>query len=191
MSDFFKNFKVSKPEFNLLPVGDHVVRLIRAEEVTSFQQFNGDEKIELPAWKDATPQLATTIVAAEEGKSGGLTHRFNGRGYLKMSELSKKQLASGDYEDVQGYACSMNSDDQLVREVSEQHTKECANIINQFANALGVKEGSKLGPALQKAIADQTKFRVTVVNEPYKDKDQFRLSRFRPMTVAIAAVLED
>ena len=180
--DFFKDFKVSKPEFNLLPAGEHVVRMIRAEEVTSFQQFSGDEKINLPAWKDATPQLAITVVSAEEGKSGGLTHRFNGRGYLKMSELSKEQRDSGEYEDHEGYACSLNEDNMLVREVSEQHTKECANIINQFANALGIKEGTKLGKALANAIANQTKFRVTVVNKPYQGKDQLRLERFKAVT---------
>lgn len=190
--DFFKDFKVSKPEFNLLPAGEHVVRIIRAEEVTSFQQFSGDEKIVLPEWKDATPQLAITIVSAEEGKSGGLTHRFNGRGYLKMSELSKEQRESGAYEDKSGYACSLNEDGLLVREVSETHTKECANIINQFAGALGIKEGTKLGNALINAISDQVKFRVTVVNVPYQGKDQLRLSRFKALSaVPVKADFEE
>lgn len=190
--DFFKSFVVSKPEFNLLPVGEHLVRIIRAEEVTSFQQFNGDEKIELPDWKDATPQLAVTVVSAEEGKSGGLTHRFNGRGYVKMSELSKEQRESGDYEDHDGYACSLNEDGLLVREVSEQHTKECANIINQFANAIGLKEGTKLGKGIAQAIADQTPIRVTVVNKPYKGKDQLRLEKFKAYSaVAVKADFED
>jgi hypothetical protein len=190
--DFFKDFKVSKPEFNLLPAGEHVVRMIRAEEVTSFQQFSGDEKVKLPDWKDATPQLAITVVAAEEGKSGGLTHRFNGRGYVKMSELSAEQRASGTYEDHDGYACSLNEDGLLVREVSEKHTKECANIINQFAGALGIKEGSKLGKAIATAIADQVTFRVLVVNKPYQGKDQLRLERFKAMTaVTVKADFED
>jgi hypothetical protein len=189
--EFFKNFKVSKPEFNLLPLGTHAVRLIRYEEVNSFQQYNGDEKLKLPAWKDATPQLAITVVAAGDGKSGGMTHRFNGRGYVKMNELTDKQRKSGKYEDQQGYACSLNDDNLLVREVSEQHTKECANIINQFAGALGVKEGSKLGNALDKAIEAKIKFSVTVVNEPYEGADQFRLAKFKPATVAVAADFEE
>jgi hypothetical protein len=182
--EFFKNFKISKPEFNLLSVGEHIVRMIRAEEVTSFQQFNGDDKLKLPEWKDATPQLAITIVAAEDGKSGGLTHRFNGRGYVKMSELSKEQRESGNYEDQEGYACSLNEDGLLVREVSEAHTKECANIINSFALALGatdaeIKKGLKLEPLINRAITDQVKFRVTVVNKPHLGKDQLRLDKFK------------
>lgn len=196
--DFFKNFEVSAPEFNLLGVGEHVVRLIRAEEVTSFQQFNGDEKIKKPEWKDATPQLAITVVAAEEGKSGGLTHRFNGRGYVKMSELSKEQRESGEYEDKEGYACSLNEDGLLVREVSDVHTKECANILNQFAAALGIKPSEKgkpetyLGAQLLARIADQTTFRVTVVNKPHLGKDQLRLERFKSMSaVTVKADFEE
>ena len=184
MNDFFKDFRVSKPEFNLLPIGEHVVKMIRAETVTSFQQFSGDEKDELPPWKDATPQLAITIVTAEEGKSGGLTHRFNGRGYVKMDELTAEQVASGNYEDQNGYACSLNDDDLLVREVSEKHTKECANIINQFAAAIGAKEKEKLGTVLARALAEGTLFRVNVVNKPHKGKDQLRLSRFKVMSAA-------
>lgn len=188
--DFFKNFEVSAPEFNQLGVGEHVVRLIRAEEVTSFQQFNGDEKIKLPDWKDATPQLAVTVVAAEEGKSGGLTHRFNGRGYVKMSELSPEQRASGEYEDKQGYACSLNEDGLLVREISPAHTKECANILNQFAAALGIKPSVKdkpetyLGAQLLACIANGTQFRVTIVNKPHLGKDQFRIERVKSMSAA-------
>ena len=189
--DFFANFKVSKPEFNLLPIGEHELRVIRAEEVTSFQQFSGDEKLELPEWKDATPQLAITVVAAEKGKSGGLTHRFNGRGYVKMSELSKEQRESGEYEDKEGYACSLNDDGQLVREVSEQHTKECANIINQFAASLGFVPTDKkdkstlLGAQLVKAIENGTTFKATVVNKPYKGKDQLRLASFKAVKAEV------
>jgi hypothetical protein len=192
LMDFFKDFKVSKPEFNLLQPGEHVVRIIRAEEITSFQQFNGEEKPKLPAWKDATPQLAITVVSAEEGKSGGLTHRFNGRGYVKYDELSDEQKASGEWEDHGGYACSLNDDDILVREESEADTKDCANIINQFASSLGIKEGTKLGKGIAIAIAEQTKFRVTVVNEPYKGKDQLRLSRFKAyVTDSVTADMKD
>jgi hypothetical protein len=190
--DFFANFKVSKPEFNLLPAGEHQLKVIRAEEVTSFQQFSGDEKVKLPEWKDATPQLAITVVAGEKGKSGGLTHRFNGRGYVKMSELTPDQRASGDYEDHQGYACSLNEDGVLVREVSEKHTQECANIINQFANALGIEPGKKLGKELLRAIAEERTFIATVVNIPYQGKDQLRLERFKSVkAVPVKADFED
>lgn len=187
MSDFFKSLQVERPEFNLLPVGEHVVRIIRAEETNSFSQFNGEAKKKDFGWKDATPQLAITVVAAEEGKSGGLTHRLNGLGYLKYSELNDKQRESGQFEDIGGYACQLNEDGDIVRTMSEQHTKQCKNIINQFAASLGAREGENLGDVLTRAIAEQVKFRVTIVNDEYDGREQLRLSRFK----AIATVMEE
>jgi hypothetical protein len=187
MSDYFKSFKVAKPEFQLLKEGEHVVRLLRVEVLNSFQQFNGATKDELPPWKNATPQLAITVVAAEEGKSGGMTHRINGCGYRKYDDLSAKEIKSGKYEDINGYACYKDEDDDVVREEDEERTQSCANIINQIANAMKIKEGTPLLAGLEEAIADQTNFKVTVVNEPYDGKDQFRLTKFR----AIATVAAD
>lgn len=185
MNDFFMNKKVEKPLFNLLPTGEHLVRLIRAEETNSFAQFNGEAKSNLPEWKDATPQLAVTVVAAEAGKSGGLTHRLNGRGYIKYDELSDEQKASGEYEDINGYACSLNEDGLMVREESAAHTKECSNILNQFAAAIGAKEGETLGEAITRAIAKQVQFKVTVINDPYEGKEQLRMQRFKAVAQTV------
>lgn len=179
---FFEDFKVSKPEFNLLPVGEHVVRIVRMEETSSFQQFNGTQKDELPPWKDAEPQLAITFVSAEEGKTGGITHRFNGLGYTKFDELSAEDKKSGDYEDHKGYACTLNEDGLLVRVRNEKRTKACENILNQLAGSLGIKEGTSLGTGLQTAIADQTKLVITVTNDPFEGRDQMRATRFRSIT---------
>ena len=185
--DFFKSMQVERPEFNLLPVGEHIVRLIRAEETDSFSQFNGEQKKKAFAWSDRTPQLAITVVAAEEGKSGGMTHRLNGLGYVKFSELSDEQKESGEYEDMNGYACSANEDGEIVRTVSEQHTKQCRNILNQFAAAIGAREGENFGDAVTRAIASQVKFRVTVVNDEYEGREQLRLTRFK----AVANVMSE
>lgn len=192
MSDFFKKFKVRKPEFALLAVGEQIVRLLRIEEMNSFQQYNGQPKDELPEWQNATPQLAVTVVAAEEGKNGGLTHRFNGCGFDKYDELTEKQIKSGKYVNVGGYACYKDGDGDLVRQESEENTKACENIMNQFAAALQIEEDSDLYEGLEQAIADQTPFRVTVTNDPYDGKDQLRLNRFRSVAkVAVADDFED
>lgn len=192
MSDFFKKFKVAKPEFALLAVGEQIVRLLRIEEMNSFQQYNGTPKDELPEWQNATPQLAVTVVAAEEGKNGGLTHRFNGCGFEKYDDLTDKQIKSGKYVNVGGYACYKDGDDDLVRLESEENTKACANIMNQFAAALQIEEEMELIEGLQQAIADQIPFRVTVTNEPHNGKDQLRLNRFRSIIkVAVADDFED
>jgi hypothetical protein len=187
--DFFKSFKVSKPEFALLAEGEHIVRLLRIEPLNSFQQYNGQPKDELPEWANATPQLAATVVAAEEGKNGGLTHRFNGCGYRKYDELSEKEIKSGKYENIEGYACHKDADGDIVREEDPDRTQSCANIINQFAAAMRIEEGEELMPALEKAIQDQVLFRVTVINDPYDGKDQLRLTRYR--SVSAVAVEDD
>jgi len=190
MSDFFSGLKISKPEFNNLSVGEHIVKLIRAEETDSFTQFNGEAKLTSTVWRDATPQLAVTVVAAEKGKSGGLTHRLNGRGYRKYAELNDAEKKSGAYEDIDGYACSLNEDGIMVREESDTHSKECANIISQFAYAIGGKEGDKLGDVIKNAIANQTAFKVTVTDIPYQGKSQLRITKFKALPVAVEAVME-
>jgi hypothetical protein len=188
--DFFLSKKVERPQFNLLAAGEHVVRLIRAEETDSFSQFNGEPKSKETAWKDATPQLAITVVAAEKGKSGGLTHRLNGLGYVKDKDLSDAQRESGDYQIEGGYACTLNEDGILVREVSPDATKACNNILNQFASAIGAKEGENLGDAIQRAIAQETPFRVTIVNDEYQEKEQLRMQRFKAVAAAVPELTE-
>jgi len=179
MKDFFRSFKVSKPEFVTLKEGEQVVRIIRAQVLTSFQNYDGSPKEESKEWTNPIPQLAITVVAAEDGKSGGLTHRFNGEGCRKYNELSEKELASGKYEDIEGYACYKDKDGDVVREESDDNTKACENIINQFAMAMQFEEGADLMNSIEEAIQTKATMQVTVINEPYNDKDQFSLSRFR------------
>ena len=167
------------------------MRIIRATVLNSLQQYNGQPKDELPAWANATPQLAITVVAAEDGKSGGLTHRFNGCGYRKYDELSEKELKSGNYEAIEGYACYKDKEGDIVREESEDNTKACENILNQFAMAMQIPEGSDLMESIEEAIQNKTTVRATVVNEPYLEKDQFRLNRFRAMTGEAVAATDD
>jgi len=185
--DYFGEFKVEKPEFSLLPEGDSRVRVIRAEILNSFQKFNGSPKDELPQWKNATPQLAITVVASEKGKNGGLTHRFNGCGYEKYDELSQKQMESGDFENIDGYACKKDKDGDIVRIVSKERTESCNNIINQFAAAMQLPVDSNLMDGVNRAIAEKTEVNVTVVNKPFDGRDQLRLEKFR----AAAAVTVD
>jgi hypothetical protein len=189
VKDFFAGFKVEKPEFALLPAGEHTVRLTRVEPLSSFEKYDHQLKDadRLPQWKDACPQLAVTIVSAEPGKSGGMTHRFNGMGYVKYEELSEKERKSGKFENIEGYACTKDDDGDLVRIPSDSRTEQCANIINQFATAVGVKEGENLMLGLNAAAAEGRTLRVTVTNDPYQGKDQLRLTKFRATAKAMTA----
>lgn len=189
--DFFKGFKVAEPQFVTLEPGEHKVRLVKYEETNSFLKLNGEAKDSFPEWTDPCPQLAITIVTTEKGKTGGMSHRLNGCGYRKFSELTEEELQSGDYSDIGGYACSADKDGDMIREVSEEHTKECENIMNQFAAALKIKVGSNLVKGLDKAIAEKTEFIAVVVNEPYDGRDQLRISRFKTVKAVVKADLDD
>jgi hypothetical protein len=186
MENYFSDLVVEKPEFSLLPEGDNVVRLIRFEEVDSFTNYDGTEKTNEKGWDDATPQLAITVVAAEDGKSGGLSHRFNGMGFVKYDELTDKQKQSDKYMNVDGYACEKKGD-QVVRILDPERTKSCKNILMQFANAAGCEPGVSLADGLNKAIADGHTFTTTVTVEEYDGKDQHRLTSFKKAVAAVEA----
>lgn len=191
MSNFFKSFKTEKPAFQSLTEGSHLVRISRVELITSFQKYDGSPKEKLPEWQNATPQLAVTVIAAEDGKSGAMTHRFNGCGFIKYDDLTTKQVKSGKFEEINGYACYVDKDNDTIRLESEEKTIACQNILNQFAAALQIKEGSDLMEALAVVIAEQTTFRADVTKEDYEGKDQYRLAKFKAVTTVKAQQFED
>lgn len=182
---YWDDFVTSKPEFNLLKVGEHLLRVIRVEKLNSFQQYNGKPKENLPDYANACPQMAVTVVTAEEGKSGGMTFRLNRVGFVKFDELSDK--GKKEHEEIDGWACYKDEDGDIVRRIAPERTKSCENIMNQFASALQIPEGTKFSEGIEGAIENQIVFRGTVVNEPYEGRDQLRLTRFRAVTVEVPA----
>ena len=187
MKDFFEKFKVEKPEFQLLKTGEHQLRLTRVEFVNSFEKYNHQLKDKEFEWKDAVPQIAITVVAAEKGKSGGLTHRFNGLGYKRFDDddITDKDRSKGINK--AGYFCVEDSDGDIVRVPSEKRTQQCKNILNQFALAMQIKEGENLIEGLNAAIAEQRTFTATVMNDPYNGKDQLKLTGFKASKSAVMA----
>lgn len=189
---FFRSLGVAKPEFQHLAEGVNIVRILRIEETDSFSQFKGTVKDELPEWSDPTPQLAITFVSAEKGKSGGITHRYNGKGNKKYDDLTDAEIASGKFENVRGYACVYNKQNQLVRVEDPEKTQMCANIINQLATALRIEESDEEGAlmeGLENARIEETCVQITVVNEQYNGKDQYRVTK--PKMVSLATVEND
>lgn len=184
--DFFKSFKVEKPAFQSLKEGTHVVRVARFAETHSFNKYDGSQKDDLPEWSNPTPQLAITVVAVEGG--GGLTHRLNGCGFVQFDDLSEEQLQSGKFVALgkTGYACYEDEEGDTVRLIDEEKTQACANIINQFAAALGLSEDSNLIEGLEKAISEKLTMKVTVVNDPYDGKDQLRIAKFESAASVVA-----
>jgi hypothetical protein len=179
MRDFFNSFTVEKPEFQLLGTGEHELRITRVEFVNSFEKYNHQPKDKEFEWKDAVPQMAVTVVAAEKGKSGGLTHRFNGLGYMKWDDPEITDKMRKTALNKSGYYCITDEEGDIVRVPSEKRSQQCKNIMNQFALALGIKEGDNLIEGINDAIANQKTFRATVINDPYMGKDQLKLAGFK------------
>ena len=207
-NSFFSNVVVETPELQLLPAGKNIVRLFRHEELDSFTQYSGEPKAQEKDYDIPTPQLAITVVSAEDGKSGGLTHRFNGLGYVKADELTEEQKKDERYSEVDGFACCMHAYDEksgqyvvdlekgdvLGRIVDTKRTQSCKNIMMQFARSAGLVEEQGFLNELDRIEADpDATFEVTVSVEEYNGKDQYRLTNFKPVSADIEAesLLED
>lgn len=202
MNSFFGGVTVEAPEFKLLDAGEQLVRLVNHEELDSFTQYSGEPKPETKEYEVPTPQLAITVVAAEPGKSGGLTHRFNGQGYVKYDELTDEQKQDEAYLNIDGYAACLHSYDEktdtyvpdpengtlMARIVDEKRTRDCKNILMQFCSAAQLKQDANLFDELSRIESDpEATFIVNVTVEEYNGKDQYRLSGFKKASAKIEA----
>jgi hypothetical protein len=175
------SYKSKTPVFMKLPLGQNEVRLVSYKDTDSFHNYDGTVKENLPEFENPCEQLAITVVSV--AGNGGLTHRLNLEGYVPFSKLSAKQIESGEYIDVNGYACMLNSKtNKLVRLIDNKNTEVCEGILDQFFSALGMPEGSGI-EALDNAIAEKKAFTVNVTNEPFEGRDQLRISRFGKVAV--------
>ena len=179
--------KVKAPEFQQLSEGDCIVNLSRFEEVNSFIQYNGEEKDNLPPWQNLHPQLALTMVSAEEGKPGAITHRMNGKGWKKYSQLTEEEKASGKYDKAGDWAITADENGKTVRIEDPEKTKICENMLAQALTAMGCDVGGDIEEELNHVIENKVQFKITVSVEPYADpetgeiRDQHRVTRFRPV----------
>jgi hypothetical protein len=174
------NYQSKAPEFMKLSEGNHDVRLVSYKETDSFHNYDGSLKAELPEYSNPCEQLAITLVAI---KGGGITHRLNLEGYVKFSELTTKEIQSGKFSDVNGFACAINQKTKkLERIVDENKTVTCMNIVDQFFASTGLPVGSGIND-LDTAIAEKMPLSITVVNDPYDGQDQLRIKSFRKVKV--------
>lgn len=174
------SYKSKTPEFQKLEEGDQIVRLASYKETDSFHNYDGTMKDPLPDYSNPTEQLVITVVSTS-GK-GALTHRLNLDGFVRFSELTEKEVRSGKFEDVLGYACAKDpKTKELVRLTDEARTRTCEGILDQMFAAMNVSEGSGI-EALDEAIADKAEFVVRVTREEYEGKDQYRIGAFKKVS---------
>jgi hypothetical protein len=186
------NYQSKAPEFQKLTKGDHTVRLVSYKPTTSFHNYDGSLKSNLPAYSNPTEQLAITVVSVA-GK-GGLTHRLNMDGYVRTKELTPAELESGKFTDVDGYACAKDpASGKLVRLTDEARTATCEGILDQMFAAMGLPVGSGID-SLDAAIQEKKEFVVNVTREEFgpEGKEQLRIGSFKKAKVAepVAAGIE-
>lgn len=180
-----ESYKSKAPEFQKLPAGDHTVRLVSYKATDSFHNYDGTIKENLPEYKNATEQLVITVVSTE-GK-GGITHRLNLDGYLRYSQLTKKEVESGKFIEIDDFACAKDPKTGIVVRLSDEaRSKTCEGILDQFMGALQMPVGSAIED-LDIAIANKVEFVVKVTKDEYKDKDQYRIGGFRKKAVSVPA----
>lgn len=192
MNGIFGNFKSERPNFTQLPEGKMNLRLVAVILLNSFLNHDGTEK---PAdkrkgWADPTPQLAITVIGEfmnKDGKpiKGGMTHRLNGLGYKTYDTLTKKQIESGKFQNIETYACQTDKDGNIVRIVDETKTEQCRNILNELFAALGLPDGSGVDK-LEEAAKATKEFTATIVKDIYQDKENYKLTKYRKVRVAVS-----
>lgn len=189
MNGIFGEFKSSKPAFQALPAGEQTVALVAVQEVDSLHNPDGTEKAEekRKGWADATPQVLITVIGITN--KGGMSHRLNGLGYKRFDELTDKQLSSGKYINVEGYACIKDAKQNIVRIKDDARTEQCKSILNEVFNALQIPEGSGM-EALAEAAAERRQMQVNVAADEYDGKTNFKLKKFRKPAVAAPATFE-
>ena len=184
MAGIFDSYKSEKTTFTQLPEGKQRMKLVAIVMLNSFLNHDGSVKSEdkKKPWADSTPQMAITVVGVDN--KGGMTHRLNGLGYKRFSELTKEQQESGKFQNCEGYACVKDKAGRLVRIEDKAKTEQCSNILNELFYAVGLPEGSTIDN-LQDKCAQAPEFIAEVVKDSYKEKDNFKLIKFRRANSAV------
>jgi len=172
------SYESKEPSSQLLKPGEHDVNFLGYAECTSFDEIKAlkviGKKSDLPAWTNPVDVLAIWV----GNKTGSMTYRLHLEGFLRYSELSDKQLKSGQYQDEEGFACEITKKG-LVRVEDPERTAVCESILDRFIWALGYPEGTNALSAIEDAMSKKALFHINVVAEPWEDgNDQLRIKKF-------------
>jgi len=168
---------------NLLPAGEHRVKVIQGMEIDSFTSHDGTKKDKEFPWVSPTDQFLIHVVSVEN--KGSLIHRLQGQGWKKFADLTDEEIKSKRFTNLEDYAC-VKGKLGMERIEDAGKTAQCDRIMDRFMNAIGAEEGSGLD-AVDKAIADKTEFMIVVVNDEYEGKDQLKISSFKPAPKEVPA----
>ena len=177
----FTNYQSKPVVSNLLPVGEHRVRMIEGFETDSFTSHDKTPKDKEFGWINPTDQFLIHVVSVEN--KGSLIHRLQGQGWKRFDALTDEEVKSKKFTNVDGYAC-IKTKSGVERVEDETKTAQCGRIFDRLMNAIGAPVGSDIG-AIDQAIADKTEFMVIVVNDEYEGKDSLKIASFKPVKALV------
>lgn len=167
----FGNFVSTAVQSNQLGEGSHAVRVYSIEQTNSFLNSDGSEKKEERLWTNPSKQVLVKFCTAD--MKTWHTHRFQMDAWRKADTLTKAELKSGKFEVAGRYAIDSKTRERIV---DEEGVAKCMNIINEFFNALKMVEGSS---DITPAILDARLLTIKIVNKPYLDEEQLRITSFK------------
>lgn len=117
-------------EWQYFPEYWRVVKIIYMRYTSSFGDFVGDYRFPgNERYKDPTPQLA--VLYQDEETKMTLPHRYDLKGYLNYSE----EVHKDKYQNVQGWACTMQGKD-FYRVEDSQKTEKVREELNKLLDIL-------------------------------------------------------
>ena len=170
-NNVFGNFVSSAPQSRQLPEGTHGVYVHSVEQTNSFLNGDGTEKADASPWSNPTRQVIAKFFCPE--RKEWHTHRFAMDSWRKGDSLTKAELKSGKFEVAGRYAIVSATKERIV---DSEGVEKCMNIINEFFHALRMEEGSS---DISEAIADKRLLTIKIVNKPYLDEEQLRITAFK------------
>lgn len=173
----FSNYQSKPVVSNLLPVGEHRVRIIEAFETDSFTSHDKTRKDKEFPWINPTDQFLIHVVSVEN--KGSLIHRLQGQGWKKFDSLTDDEVKSKKFTNLDGYAC-IKTKAGMERVEDETKTLQCNRIFDRLMNAVGAPEGSGIDK-IDEAIVNKTEFMVIVVNDEHEGKDSLKIASFKPV----------
>ena len=191
------NAPTEAPEFKSLKEGDHICKLTQLQMVNSRENRDGTPKANQPEYVDSFPQIF--FRAAALNGDGSVVGRINLAAFTKYNDLSDVQKESGDYQNINGYACHVNKQGNLVRISSKKGMEGVRSINNSIAHALG-QTGQEIAVALDSAMESNTPVGLKLTIDVYDDKEHINVAQWFPATaqieledaaVAVADVLGD
>ncbi len=172
----FQNFKSEAPTFEKVPEGIYLFTLVQVIfDLDSFHNWDGTPKVELPEWKNPTPQIGLLAKCDK----GVVPFRLNGESYLRWDDLTEKQIASGKYVQAGNYALVKKTMMREPLDIDDPRTLGAISIVNEIMKALDMPEGSDIN-MLAAVVENKTPFQAKVVHVREEGfPDQVKLTRFR------------